>query len=257
MSKKIMVIDTETIGLDKKFCYNIGYVIAEIFESGKFSILEKCDFLVKQVWRNTMLFSTAYYAEKKPIYTKMLRNKKDYNISVLRYDEIMGKIQSAIDYHNIEYVYAYNAPFDQSVFEFNCNWFKTENPLAEIHFYDIRAYFMNIAKNDAQYKLFCSKNKYFTEGGNYSSTAENAFRYITNNNDFIEAHTALNDSEIELEILEYCYNKNQDIFTSCKAERFIKRNTLHEYTIKYKDKTYTFKGNSAIWYKNRHSLIIK
>ena len=117
MSKEIMVVDTETVSVDKKFCYNIGYTILEIIDSENYSVLEKRDFLVKQVWSNTMLFSTAYYANKKPIYTNMLRHKEDYNnISVLKYNEIMEVIQKDIDFYNIEFVYAYNSPFDEEVF---------------------------------------------------------------------------------------------------------------------------------------------
>ena len=40
MSEKIMVIDTETVSIDKKFCYNIGYTIVEIIDSENYSVLE-------------------------------------------------------------------------------------------------------------------------------------------------------------------------------------------------------------------------
>ena len=117
MSKKIMVVDTETIGVAKKFCYNIGYVIAEINDNG-YNVIDKREFLVKQVWRNTMLFSTAYYADKKPIYTNMLRNKAQYNnISVKRYDEIIAEMQSDIEKYNIEYVRRRHNPHRPVCFE--------------------------------------------------------------------------------------------------------------------------------------------
>lgn len=259
MSEKIMVIDTETVSIDKKFCYNVGYTIVEIIDSENYSVLEKKDFLVKQVWRNTMLFSTAYYANKKPIYTNMLRHKKDYNnITVLKYDEIMNIIQKDIDFYGINFAYAYNAPFDESVFSFNCDWFKCENPFAEIAFYDVRAYFMNMVENtDNNYKTWCDCNKYYTDNGNYSTTAEIAYRFVTGENDFIESHTALHDSEIESVILMYCNHHGMDIFSEMKAPKMLKKKIEKTFTIKYKNKNYTFKGNNATWYKKRNTFVIK
>ena len=54
----ICVFDTETTSLEKPFCYNIGYLIADS-ESGE--TLIKREFVVEQVWRNTIAFASAYY----------------------------------------------------------------------------------------------------------------------------------------------------------------------------------------------------
>lgn len=258
MNKKIMVVDTETIGVAKKFCYNIGYVIAEINDNG-YNVIDKREFLVKQVWRNTMLFSTAYYADKKPIYTNMLRNKAQYNnISVKRYDEIIAEMQSDIEKYNIEYVYAYNSKFDEEVFNFNCDWFKVENPLAELPFYDIRAYFMRTIEHNQFFKNYCEEYKLFTENGNYSTTAETAYRFISAEDNFIEAHTALADSEIELLILEWCNFCNVvNIFSELDAPMMLKREVEKVFYIKCKDMTYSIKGTSATWYKKKNTLTIR
>ena len=53
---KIVVFDTETIGLNKPWAYNIGYVIYDT-ETGE--ILEEKDFVVEQIWHNEPLFETA------------------------------------------------------------------------------------------------------------------------------------------------------------------------------------------------------
>ena len=70
----ICVFDTETISLDKPFCYNIGYVIAD--DCGK-TLLKK-SYVVEQIWHNLPLFSTAYYAEKRNIYVSEMRGKKTF-----------------------------------------------------------------------------------------------------------------------------------------------------------------------------------
>ena len=67
-----VVFDTETTSLNKPFTYNIGYVILD--EDGTL-LLEK-DFVVEQIWHNLPLFSTAYYAEKRPTYVASMKARK-------------------------------------------------------------------------------------------------------------------------------------------------------------------------------------
>ena len=67
--------------------------------------------------------------------------------------------------------------------------------------FDIRGNVHNKIAFTETFKKFCEENSCFTEKGNYSTTAETLFQYITNNTDFEEEHTALADSEIELDIL--------------------------------------------------------
>ena len=60
----IIVFDTETTNLEKPFCYNIGYVIANTETK---EVLARKEFVVEQIWHNQELFATSYYATKKPI----------------------------------------------------------------------------------------------------------------------------------------------------------------------------------------------
>ena len=45
----ILVFDTETISVDKPFCYNIGYVI---YDTDRHKILVKRDFVDEQICYN-------------------------------------------------------------------------------------------------------------------------------------------------------------------------------------------------------------
>ena len=47
--------------------------------------------------------------------------------------------------------------------------------------------------------------KCFTDAENYSVTAETVYKFLTNNPDFVEAHTALADAEIEADILRAAF----------------------------------------------------
>lgn len=253
MSKKIMVFDTETIGVDKKFCYNVGYVIADINDKGKFTFIDKKEFMVKQVWYNKMLYSTAYYANKKPIYTKRIREKQ---IAVLPFEEVINIIMNDIEKYNIDYAYAYNSNFDKEVFEFMSEWFRTINPFDEINIFDIRAYFMKRVENSTMYKDFCEKFEKFTESNNYSTTAETAYQFVSRDIDFTEEHTALNDSIIEAKILEWCYEYT-NIFEELKAKKSLPREKIIDLVIDYKGKKTTVKCSGFTVYRKRNTIKIK
>lgn len=192
----ICVFDTETTSLDKPFCYNIGYVIAS--QDGE--ILCKRSFVVEQIWHNLPLFQSAYYAEKRPLYVASMKSRKT----------IMDKFgyicrQMARDFRDFEVscAYAFNSPFDVRVFDFNSDWYKCGNPFDTIPVYDIRAVCFEYLFNN-EYKNFCEDNRLLTDGGNYQTTAESAFRFVFHDMEFEEEHTALADSEIECAVLFKC-----------------------------------------------------
>jgi DNA polymerase III epsilon subunit-like protein len=194
----IVVFDTETTSLEKPFCYNIGYVIADI-ESG--NVLLKKDFVVEQVWHNPMLFTTAYYFDKREIYISRMKGKK---ATMEKYGYICQEMIRDFKAYNVELAFAYNSPFDVKVFEWNCEWFKCNNPFDNIPIKDIMCFVHRFIAFREDYQAFCEQNELFTESGNYSTSAETLFRYISQDLNFEEEHTALADSLIELEILRTC-----------------------------------------------------
>lgn len=193
---KIAVFDTEVIGLEKAFCYNIGLVIYDT----ETTLTKKYEWVIEQIWHNKMLFATAYYADKKPIYVSRMRARK---AKLEKYGFVMRAIDKIFKENEIADVYAYNSSFDETVIDFNCEWYHCINPFDTVAFHDIRGYVhCAFAFTDA-FKEFCEETKAFTESGNYSTTAETAYRFLYDEN-FVEEHTALADSVIELQILLYC-----------------------------------------------------
>lgn len=193
----ITVFDTETTSLDKPFCYNIGYVI---INTDNWETLVKRSFVVEQVWHNLPLFVSAYYANKRPIYINDMKKRA----SVLdKYGYICQQMIRDFNAYNVERAFAYNAGFDEKVFNFNCDWYKCKNPFDNIPIVDIRGFVHNFLIT-TEYKQFCDNNGFYTETGNYSTTAEIVYRFIKQDTEFMEDHTALEDSEIEAEILRFC-----------------------------------------------------
>ena len=226
----ILIIDTETVSLNKPFCYNIGYVIYNIEEQ---KALVKKDFIVEQVWHNIPLFSTAYYAEKRPIYVNRMKSKK---VKMTKYGQIMRSLRADIKNYKVKIGYAYNSSFDEKVFEFNCDWYRVSNPLDSIPIIDIRPFAFNSFCQTKDYKDFCDKHENYTESGNYSTTAESVYQYIANDSNFVEEHTALSDSIIETEILMYCKDEGIDITKPQKCAISIPRNIPTDLIIKDKNK---------------------
>lgn len=219
----IVVFDTETTSLNKPFCYNIGYTILN--EDGE-TLLEK-DFVVEQIWHNLALFSTAYYAEKRQLYVASMRTRKT---AMKKFGYICQEMIRDFRKYEVVCAYAYNSPFDEKVFDFNCDWFKCNNPFDTIPIYDIRGNVHNFLIDNNFFK-FCIDNEYFTESGCYSSTAETVYRYIYNNTEWNEEHTALADSKIEAEILFETIYRGAELNKSYPTKRSlgtpITEKTLH------------------------------
>ena len=195
---RIAVFDTETTSIEKPFCYDIGYLI---WDTELDCALVKRSYVVEQIWHNLELFTTAYYAEKRADYIKRLKGR---TATMEKLGYITQQMARDFKYFDVQCAFAYNSPFDVRVFEYNCEWFKIINPFDNIPIFDIRGYVHKFIAFKRDFQEWCERNEQFTESGNYSTTAETVYRFITADGEFIEAHTALADSEIELNILRYC-----------------------------------------------------
>ena len=221
----ILVFDTETTNLEKPFCYNIGYVI---FNVDTAEIVVKRDFVVEQVWHNAMLFTTAYYADKREIYVNRMRSRQ---CRMDKFGYITQTMYRDIKEYEIQHAFAYNSSFDEKVFAYNCDWFKCYNPLDTLQVHDIRGQVHKKIAFTESYQAFCDEHNLLTETGNYSTTAEAVYRYITADETFNEEHTALADSLIELEILCYCVNLGCEWEQDYKTYRTIPKHTMKELEI--------------------------
>ena len=222
---KIVVFDTETIDTEHPYCYNIGFVV---FDLNTKQCLEKREYVVEQVWHNPMLFSTAYYADKRPIYVSRMKGKK---IKMSKWGYICREMSTIFKTLNVELAFAYNSQFDERVFEFNCDFFHTINPFDNIPIRDIIPFVHKAIAFTKMYKDFCEQNELFTETGNYSTNAESVTRFLRQDVEFIEEHTALADSEIELEILLECLKRGCDIQGEYKRYRTIPREKPQKFKV--------------------------
>ena len=201
-----MIIDTETIGIDKPFVYDIGIVVAEL-DGTQYKAISKDSFIIKQIYDNRILFETAYYAEKRPLYTRKMKGRKTirkYWGHVARYIDRLAKI------HGIKEIYAYNVDFDKRALETTSRILKTYQPLKHSTYKDIMAIASAYIHNTKDYQDYCRDNRALTPKGYIQTNAERTYQYLTQNKEFIEEHTGLSDALIELEILNDCILKGYD-----------------------------------------------
>lgn len=246
----ICIFDTETIGIDKPFCYNIGYVIVD---TNTWELLLSRSYVVEQIWHNLPLFKTAYYADKRPIYVNEMRSRKTI---MSKYGYICQQMIRDFDSFQVENAYAFNSSFDERVFDFNCDWFKCNNPFDTIKIHDIRAFAIKYLVDD-DYKLFCDTNGLYTESGNYSTTAETFYKYISSNTAFIESHTALEDSLIETEVLYSSISNGAKLEEEIIAPKSVEKIVAKELQVIARDKTeHTFPYNKIRINKEKTKIVL-
>lgn len=217
----------QNIAIAKPLIYDLGWQIID--RKGK--VYSKKHFLISEIFSVPSVFNTAYYASKRPLYIEML-NKGEITLtswkeaSAIMVEEMeaceaVGAYNSMFDFKKaipftelyIEKLYSNdfykweafqnkivdeianknhlnnNKVFENDVFRFRNKTF----PL-----FDLWGLSCEHLLNNDDYKRMCIDENWTTASGKYFKTsAETAYRFITNNIDFEEAHTALDDAIIE------------------------------------------------------------
>lgn len=226
----------KNIAIAKPLIYDFAWRIVD--KLGR--VYAERKFLISEIFSVPDIFNTAYYAEKRPLYLEMLakgettltdwRTATTFFESDLEVVEAVGAYNSMFDYKKaIPFTETYinnlyspnfykwydnqkvicehiaygrtnsNPKFNGEVFEFRT----IEKPL-----FDIWGMACTHLLNNDDYRQMCIDNSWFSASGKYYKTsAETAYRFITNDNDFIEAHTALDDARIETELFALSVKK--------------------------------------------------
>lgn len=192
-----IVLDTETCnGFASPLVYDFGYVIAT--DTG--DIVKTRSYVIKEIYDNRPLFETAYYAAKRPLYEQRL--KSGYSKKV-PFAYAMYQLKRDMKKYGID-KFAYNSRFDNNALQTTMQRLnKTkQNPLENSEIIDIMKFIDKITETE-DYQEFCAKNGFMTKHRKprAQKKAETLFRYLTQDPEYNEEHTALEDSKIELFIL--------------------------------------------------------
>lgn len=210
MAKKkfYMVLDTETAnGLDDPLVYDIGFAIID--KKGQV-YLEKSFVIYDTFVLMKDLMQTAYYAEKIPQYEEDLKNGKRKLVTLTTAQSI---IAYTLKKFNVSAVIAHNMRFDYNALNTTLRYLTKSQkryflPYNTTIWCSLAMARTTIGKQKT-YQLWCKENGYVTRNDQPRLTAEILYRYITDNNDFIESHTGLEDVLIEKEIFAHCIRQHK------------------------------------------------
>jgi hypothetical protein len=212
----ILLVDTEFITLNKPFVYDLSYLIARKV-GDKYATLKSVGNVVKQVYQNKMMFETAYYAEKRKLYTSALRGKtykQNYMGNILR------QLKKDIKEYNVSMVLGYNVNADLRSIGFTSEYLKLDNPFTDTKVIDLMPIVVNTICDTNEYKTFAKENNLITEKGYYKMSVESVMKYINNNIEFSEKHLGKSDNENEIDLLNYAIEKGASLIELPK--RFLK-----------------------------------
>lgn len=211
--KYYMVLDTETCPIDREcqditpdnmLVYDIGYAIVDkkgnVYKSGSYII---SDVFFKEFYTK---MQSSYYSAKIPQYMQDIGEGKR---KVKTWAEISFILRDTIQEYQVKAIVAHNARFDFGALKNTKEYLNQYAMLPYMTWYDSLKMAKSVMAEMPTYKQFCQDNNYITAKGNVRLTAEVLYRFISQDNAFIESHTALEDVLIEKEILAYCFKQHK------------------------------------------------
>ena len=201
------VFDTETIGLEKKWIYDLGMVITA--KTGR--PLYQKRWIIEEVMNIPNIEEIAFYGKKINTFYKGMKRVK----FALARDEF----RDIMKYFDVNVITAYNLQFDMSAISQTLKFTEIGKKFLDypVDYFDLWNGSCNSFFKQKRFQQIAKEQGWTTKANNFQTTAEIAYRYITGNYNFIESHTALEDASIEARILqEICrqkkgYQKNQII----------------------------------------------
>lgn len=203
-----LTIDTETANnMDNPFVFDIGGAIHD--KQG--NVMETFSFIVKEVFYGMPdLMAECFYQSKLPMYRAQI--EQGFR-QVKSWYEIRVHIHKLCDKYSVKAIIAHNMRFD----------YRSTNTTQRYLTYSKYRYFfpkdiplwdtLSMARDtivkQKTYIRFCENNGYCTKNGKPRATAEILYRYITNDVDFTESHTGLEDVLIEKEIFVKCIRQHK------------------------------------------------
>ena len=227
----------KSIAIAKPLIYDLGWKLID----SKGNVYRRKSYLITEIFSVPSIFNTAYYASKRPFYLDKLRKNEitltswqtateemvkdmagavavgaynsmfDYKKAIAFTEDYITHLYSenyqeweTIQNRRIDYIATH--PTEKSTKDFDPDHFTFRGVSYDL--FDIWGLSCeNLLNNDA-YRKFCVDNQLITNSGKYfSTTAESTYKYLTQNEKFIESHTAIEDTDIECEILAHIFRK--------------------------------------------------
>lgn len=213
----ILVVDIETANtlrganpnspdMKNVLVYDCGFAVVD--KSG--NIYERFSYVNEDIFFQCEdLMKTAYYAKKIPLYLQGIAEGVHEVADTLT---IRRRMLEVMDKYRINTVAAFNCRFDLNGLNQTCRyvsrsalrfWFPPDTKFWCI---------MRMAKVITAmptYTRFCYANGFLTNSGRPRKTAETLWRFLASDPEFVESHTGLEDVDIEVQIMAYCFRRHK------------------------------------------------
>lgn len=208
-TERFIVIDTETTNsIDDPLCYDVGFAVIDILGN----VYENYSFVVADIFLDKELMSSAYFADKIPQYWKDI---KAGTRELKTFFNIKKAFAECVKRNNVKIILAHNARFDYRSLNLTQRFLTSSKyryffPFG-VEIWDTLKMSRKVLKTNDKYGEFCYNNNYLTKRMCKQFTAEVIYRFLTNNTDFVESHTGLEDVLIEKEIFVFCMAEMPEI----------------------------------------------
>ena len=213
----VIVVDTETantltdengrMDMSSVLMYDCGWCVMDT--AGH--IYKEQSFVNRDIFvYERELMDSAYYARKIPQYVEDLRAGR--RVMASTYEIRQAMLADMAQYH-VHEVIAHNARFDLNALNTIQRWttkskYRYWFPYGT-EIWDTMKMARDVIHKMPTYRRFCEENGLLTANGRLSTTAENLYRFIIKDVDFVESHTGLEDVQIEREIFLYCKRQHK------------------------------------------------
>ena len=204
-----LMIDTETTNdLDCPICYDIGFSV--INDEGK--TLDRFSYVVADIFLDKELMSVAFYSDKVQQYWADIKSGKR---ELKQWGNICKQVRMVMAHYGIDTVIAHNMRFDYRSTNTTQRYLTSSKWR---YFFPYGTKFVCTLKmarevyaKDEQYITFCEEHSFTTKNGKPRLTAEILYRFLSNDLNFVESHTGLEDVEIETLIFFACVKAKPDV----------------------------------------------
>lgn len=211
--KYFMVLDTETCPIDRDMeevtptnmlVYDLGYTITD----KKGNVYRTGSYIVSDIFFGEFYtkMQSSYYANKIPKYMEQIAKGERV---VKTWKQISFILRKVLEEFDINVVVAHNARFDYGVLRNTKDYLEEYPMLPYVEWWDTLKMARSILKERKSYKRFCEDNDFMTKNNQCRFTAEIIYRYLTNDLEFEESHTGLEDTLIEKDILAFCIKQHK------------------------------------------------
>ena len=218
MKNLYMVFDTETCNTPK-VDGQLDTTCGQVYDFG-LQIVDNEGFVYKEMsFVNEDVFfglpeamREAYFADKIPQYLTDMRMGKRQIVNTW---QLYKTVRELVAQYEIKAFIAHNARFDVRVLNSTLRY-QTKSKRRFFFPYGIPIWDTMTMANDtickqSNYRRFCVENGYMTnhKTPQVRKTAEILWRFLTNDNDFEESHTGLEDVQIEAQIFAECVRRHK------------------------------------------------